>query len=68
MKIRSITLTRRDGGTPYRHESKNLVGLFVEIKEGGVMISSRDENNGWYLIAYYSSDIITIVTPQYSKL
>jgi hypothetical protein len=67
MRISSVILTRRDGGTPYRHESKNTNGLFVEIKEGGIIISSRDESNGWYLIAFYTSDIITIVTPQYNS-
>jgi hypothetical protein len=63
MKIVSVKIFVK-GGEPVVHKPKQASGLFVDVA-GGVMISERNETNGFHMIAWYSPDIVTKVIPEY---
>lgn len=68
MKIKSVVLIPKGAKTDLGnivHTSTNKVGLFVDIKDGGIIISSRDEDNGWYMVAFHTTDTIATVIPYY---
>ena len=68
MKMESIVLTPKSGGDNIVYHSTNNAGLMLDIKEGGVLISTTDQSNGWRIIAFHTADTIAVIVPRYTEL
>jgi hypothetical protein len=64
MKIVQITVELKD--TKHVFNSKENAGLLLDA-DHGIMISTRNETNGWYMIAWFSSEAVVMVTPKYES-